>query len=347
MMPKPALDAFRVQQADDFLLRPGADALAKRETVARIVTGAADGMAEALVSVARALNRDRGDIGALIYTRMALALRPNDPMTQTLLADVLANQSRWEAAIAALREIEPGSPYSWFARRSMAQMLEATGELEEAISLLEKMVSERTDRVEAAQTLGDFLRLNDRFDEAVTAYDVAVDRVEAIDQRHWRLLYTRGIALERAKNWPRAEKDFLHALELQPQQPLVLNYLGYSWVEKGLNLDRARGMIEDAVAQRPGDGFIIDSMGWVLYQLGDYEGAVHNLERAVSLESGDPIINDHLGDAYWLVGRGTEARFQWKRALGADPEEDQRVIIKQKLQGESLPKPTPVSERDS
>ncbi|MHA1570849.1 MAG: tetratricopeptide repeat protein, partial [Alphaproteobacteria bacterium] len=220
-----ALESFRVQQADDFLLRPGADALANRQTVDRIVTGAADGMAEALVSVARALNRNGGDIGSLIYTRMAMALRPGDPMTQTLLADVLANQNRWEAAIAVLREIEPASPYSWFARRSMAQMLEATGKFEEAVALLEQMVSERTDRVEAAQTLGDFLRLNDQFDEAVVAYDVAVDRVATIDQRHWRLLYTRGIALERAKNWPRAEKDFLQALELQPQQPLVLNYL--------------------------------------------------------------------------------------------------------------------------
>ncbi len=342
-----ALDAFRVQQADDLLLQPGADALAEQKTVARIVTGPADGMAEALVSVARALNRDGGDIGSLVYTRMAMELRPGDPMTQTLLADVLANQSRWEAAITVLREIKPGSPYSWFARRSLARMLEATGKVEEAISLLQDMVSERTDRVEAAQTLGDFLRLNDRFDEAVDAYDVAVDRVENIDQRHWRLLYTRGIALERAKNWPRAEKDFLQALELQPQQPLVLNYLGYSWVEKGLNLDRARGMIEDAVSQRPRDGFIVDSMGWVLYQLGDYEGAVANLERAVALESGDPIINDHLGDAYWLVGRGAEARFQWKRALGADPDDDQRIIIEQKLRGESLPSPTPVGERDS
>ncbi len=342
-----ALDAFRVQQSDDFLLRPAADAVAKRQTVPRTVTSSAEGMAEALVSVARALNRDGGDISALIYTRLALALRPENPMTQALLADVLANQGRQEGAIEILQRIDAESPYSWFARQSLAQMLEATGKFDEAIALLDQMVGERPDRVEAAQTLGDLLRLNDRFDEAVDAYDVAVDRVGEIDQRHWRLLYTRGIALERSKDWSRAEQDFLRALELQPRQPLVLNYLGYSWVEKGLNLDRARRMIEDAVEQRPGDGFIVDSMGWVLYQLGDYSDAVVQLERAVSLEPGDPIINDHLGDAYWLVGRSAEARFQWNRALGADPEEDLEAVINEKLQGRSLPKPTPVGERDS
>lgn len=342
-----ALEAFRVQQADDFLLRPSVDALAQQQAVPRTVTSPAEGMAEALVSVARALNRDGGDISALVYVRLALELKPGDAMMQTLLADILANQTRWEDSIAVLRQIDEESPYSWFARRSLAQMLEATGAFDEAVLLLQQMVGERLDRVEAAQTLGDFLRLNDRFDEAVDAYDVAVERVADIDQRHWRLLYTRGIALERSKDWQRAEKDFLKALELQPQQPLVLNYLGYSWVEKGLNLDRARRMIEDAVAQRPGDGFIVDSMGWVLYQLGDYEGAVTQLERAVSLESGDPIINDHLGDAYWLVGRNNEARFQWNRALGSDPEEELEVIINEKLQGRSLPEPTPVGERDS
>ncbi len=342
-----ALEAFRVQQADDFLLRPSVAALAERQTVPRTVTSPAEGMAEALVSVARALNRDGGDVAALVYARLALELRPGNAMTQTLLADILASQSRWEDAIAVLREIDEESPYSWFARQSLARMLEATGAFDEAVLLLQEMVEERLDRVEVAQTLGDFLRLNDRFDEAVEAYDVAVERVDEIDPRHWRLMYTRGIALERSKNWPRAEEDFLKALELRPQQPLVLNYLGYSWVEMGLNLDRARRMIEDAVAQRPGDGFIVDSMGWVLYRLGDYQGAVEQLERAVSLESGDPIINDHLGDAYWLVGRRNEARFQWNRALGSNPEEELEIIIREKLQGRSLPEPTPVGERDS
>lgn len=142
------------------------------------------------------------------------------------------------------------------------------------------------------------------------------------------MFYARGICYERAGDWPPAEADFLRALELAPEQPLVLNYLGYSWVEQGLHLDRARDMLERAVELRPRDGFIVDSLGWVLYRLGDYEGAVEKLERAVELQADDPTINDHLGDAYWRVGRRTEARFQWQRALSFEPEsvEDVRRI---------------------
>ncbi|MEO1065674.1 MAG: tetratricopeptide repeat protein, partial [Actinomycetota bacterium] len=170
--------------------------------------------------------------------------------------------------------------------------------------------------------IGNLLRGRERFVEAAEAYDRALDRIgEDLDQRHWSLLYARGIALERSKQWPRAETDFLRALELEPEQPYVLNYLGYSWVEQGVNIDRAREMIERAVEQRPNDGYIVDSLGWVFYRLGQYEDAVVNLERAVELRPQDPTINDHLGDAYWKVGRYAEARFQWSRALSLDPEE--------------------------
>ena len=130
-----------------------------------------------------------------------------------------------------------------------------------------------------------------------------------VEDRHWRLFYVRGIAFERLGEWPKAEADFLRALELEPDQPLVLNYLGYTWVEQGRNLDEARTMIEKAVELRPDDGYIVDSLGWVAYRLGDFEEAVRQLELAVELVPGDPIINDHLGDAYWQVGRLNEARF--------------------------------------
>ena len=171
----------------------------------------------------------------------------------------------------------------------------------------------------------------------MTAYDTAFER--AGDDADWRLYYTRGIALERARQWDRAERDLLKALELEPDQPLVLNYLGYSWIEQGQNLDRAKKMIEKAVLQRPQDGYIADSLGWALYRLGNYPEAVVNLERAVALEPGDPIINDHLGDAYWLAGRREEARFQWTRALTQDPKPEVEEIIRDKLQGKRLPQP--------
>lgn len=340
------LEGFVEGRTDDLLVRRELDTLAAGETLAPMIGSVTEGMAEGLVGVARALNRDGGNIFSLTYLRMALELRPGMPVSQALLADILTSQGRDEVAIEVLRSIDLDSPYAWFGRQSLARLLEDTGNLDEAVDLLTGMIAERPERTEAAQALGDLLRINDRFDDAVDAYDTAVERIGDLGREHWRLLYTRGIALERSKKWPRAEQDFLQALELEPDQPLVLNYLGYSWVEQGVNFGEAREMIETAVAARPRDGFIIDSMGWVLYQFGKYEEAVVQLERAVSLEPGDPVINDHLGDAYWLVGRRNEARFQWNRALHSDPEDDLREIILEKLDGRDLPE-AKLEERDS
>ena len=150
---------------------------------------------------------------------------------------------------------------------------------------------------------------------------------------------------KRAKRWDRAEQDFLKALDVSPEQPLVLNYLGYSWVEQGVQLERARKMIDTAVGKRPRDGYITDSLGWVLYRLGDFEAAVVHLERAVALEAGDPVINDHLGDAYWAVGRKLEARFQWMRSLSLEPDRDVEAELRLKLGGKKIPKPLPPGKK--
>jgi Flp pilus assembly protein TadD len=175
------------------------------------------------------------------------------------------------------------------------------------------------------------LRFDRRWEEAVVEYGRAIDRLRTVTEADWQLLYSRGIALERSKKWVQAEADFLRALELQPDEALILNYLGYSWVERGENLDRARGMIEKAVDLRPRDGYIVDSLGWVLFQLGDFDEAVRQLERAVSLRPADPVINEHLGDAYWRVGRRLEAKFQWQRALIFEPDEELIPVIEKKL----------------
>ena len=193
---------------------------------------------------------------------------------------------------------------------------------EEAVAELRTMAAEREDRADASIALGDLLRSKERWIEAIAAYDEAIVRIGELEPRHWRPLYARGIAFERSKQWPRAERDFLRALDLSPDQPFVLNYLGYSWVDQGLHLERALGFIERAVDLRPSDGYIIDSLGWAMYRLGKFEDAVTHLERAVELRPDDPTINDHLGDAYWRVKRRSEARFQWRRALGLDPEEE-------------------------
>lgn len=194
------------------------------------------------------------------------------------------------------------------------------------------MVKAEPKRSDAAIALGDLLRHEKRFDEAADAYSAAIERTPNPGAGDWSMFYFRGTAYERAKKWDKAEPDFLKSLELSPDQPYVLNYLAYTWVERRENLDKALKMLETAVEQRPEEGFIVDSLGWAYFQLGSFDKAVNYLERAVELQPEDPVLNDHLGDAYWQVGRKNEAKFQWSRALSFKPEDDQVPIIEKKMQ---------------
>ncbi len=305
--------------------------IAAKKPPPAFVATAKDGLAEVFFNLAGTLAQGRSSDLALIYGRMALRLRPDFPLAQLLLGGLLESLSRGADAIALYRKVDPNSSVSWSARLRQASSLDELGKTEEAITLLDKMAAERKDRFEPLIRIGDLHRSKKNFEEAISAYDRAIKRVGTLEKNHWSLLYARGIAFERSKNWPNAEKDFLRALELSPEQPFVLNYLGYSWVDQGIKLERAKKMIRRAVELRPNDGYIVDSLGWVLYRLGDYAGAAKNLERAVVLRPEDPTINDHLGDAYWRVGRKFEARFQWKRALSLDPEKDLIPQIEKKL----------------
>ena len=296
-----------------------------------IIASAQDGLAEALFGAASALPNESGGDTGLIYAHLALHLRPEFPVAQLLVGEVLDVLERYEDAIASYSAIPKQSPYSWSARLRAASGLAAIERIDEAVVILAEMVDERSGRSDAAIALADVLRRNDRYSEAVGYYDIAIERTGDHEARHWSLFYSRGVMLERTKQWPRAEADFLYALELQPDQPLVLNYLGYSWVEQGTNLERAMDLIERAVALRPTDGYIVDSLGWAFYRLGNLEKAVKHLERAVELRADDPIITDHLGDIYWKVGRQNEARFQWERSLVLGAEEEAAILIRQKL----------------
>jgi Flp pilus assembly protein TadD len=202
------------------------------------------------------------------------------------------------------------------------------------------MAAEAPKTIGADVQLGDVLRNKKRFEEAGAAYNEAIERAAAqgLPDR-WALFYDRGVAYERAGKWKEAEPDLEHALELKPDQPLILNYLGYSWVDKGVKLDQGLKMIEKAVELRPEDGYIVDSLGWAHYRLGDYKAAVENLERAVELVPSDPTINDHLGDAYWRTGRLVEARYQWRRALQFGPDKDDIHPIEVKLDQGLAPLP--------
>ena len=296
-----------------------------------LIGSPADGLAEALLNVASALDRaDRAE-QALPLARLAVWLRPRDAASVFLLGTVLEADGRHRDALDAFRRLETGAAYDWEARKSAAASMVELRRYDDAAAILEKMAVEKPERYDALWLLGNVHRNRSAFGDAVTAYDRALKRVPDIGRRHWNLLYVRGIALERSGQWARAEADFLRALELNPGQPYVLNYLAYSWVDRGERLERARTMLEAAVKKRPNDGYIVDSVGWVEYRLGNFEAAVRHLERATELRPHDPIINQHLGDAYWRAGRRHEARFQWNRALWLGPEDAARKKIERRL----------------
>ncbi len=299
---------------------------------APVVDGIEAGLAEVLFDAASILRQEQASDVALVYIRMALDLDPDMVLAKLVLADILEEQGRHDAAIAAFRSLPPDSALSWQARLSLADLLDRDERTDEAIALLQEMTAERPDQVDPPMQLGNVYRMQERFGDAADAYDIAVARLGTPTADRWALFYFRGIAHERNGEWAEAEADFLKALELSPEHPYVLNYLAYSWIEQGVNYDRALDMLKQAVSLRPSDGFIVDSLGWVYFRLGQYDLAVEQLERANELLPTDPVLNDHLGDAYWRVGRHSEARFQWQRALTFSPEADQVQAIQAKIE---------------
>ncbi|HEV7997870.1 MAG TPA: tetratricopeptide repeat protein [Stellaceae bacterium] len=300
---------------------------------APLIGSAKDGLAEALFDLASIVNRpDTSDL-ALLYDRCALALRPHLAVAQLLLADLLTADDKPQQSLAILTAIPANSRYAWSAQLRVAANLESLGHTDEAVAQLQAMAAQHPDRASAEIQLGDLLRGQKRFVEAAGAYSEAVRRLKAAGSPpHWALYYSRGIAYERSGQWSLAEADLEHALELKPDQPLVLNYLGYSWIDRGEKLKRGLKMIEKAVSLRPEDGYIVDSLGWAHYKLGDYAGAISYLEKALELVPDDPTINDHLGDAYWKSGRTLEARYQWRQALAFKPDKEDVKPIEAKLE---------------
>ena len=296
-----------------------------------LVGSAKDGVAEALFGIASSLNRQGGYETALVLGQLALYLRPDFPVMRYTVGGILEALDRFNDAIDIYRAVGDNNPFSKSAKLRIAANLDRENRTDESIELLRDLTDAWKDDFNAPLALGDAYRRAERWAEAISTYDEAVKRIGTLEPRHWQILYTRGIVLERAKEWKRAEEDFLKALEFEKDQPLVLNYLGYSWVEQGVHLERALKMIETAVAKRPHDGYITDSLGWIYYKLGRYADAVPELERAVELRPEDPVINDHLGDAYWRVGRHLEATFQWNHALVLGPDPEIKTVIEQKL----------------
>ena len=289
------------------------------------------GAAEALYGLGASIGRRGGEDLALIYLQLALYLEPTHAMALLSLADLYESLKKPELAIKVYDRIAPSSALRRNADIQVASDLDSLDRTDEAKKRLERLISEHPKDTEAIMALGNIQRGRKDFAGCADIYSKAIGNLATPEKANWVMFYFRGICFERSKQWPKAEADLKKALELFPDQPLVLNYLGYSWVDQGANLDEGMKMIRRAVEQRPDDGYIVDSLGWANFRIGNYDESVKELDRAVELKPDDPTINDHLGDAYWRVGRVLEARFQWSHAKDLKPEPEDLPKIEEKL----------------
>jgi tetratricopeptide (TPR) repeat protein len=307
------------------------------------------GAAEALYGIGATLTRRGGEDLALVYLQLALYLQPTHPLALLSLADLYESVKKPQMAIKIYERVPSSSPLKRNAQIQLATDLDAADRSDEAIKILKGVISEDPKDLDAIMALGNVERGRKKFSDCAQTYSQGIDVLPpapaadkasgdkdkdkaAATNINYVYYYYRGICEERSKQWPKAEADMRKALELKPEDPHVLNYLGYSWIDQGTNLDEGMKMIKRAVEQRPDDGYIVDSLGWAYYRIGNYEEAVKNLERAVDLKPEDPTINDHLGDSYWRVGRTLEAKFQWAHARDLKPEPDDLPKIEAKIQ---------------
>ncbi len=298
---------------------------------APIISTPQAGAAEFLYGLGSAMGRDGGEDFAAMYLQLALWLTPNAELPTIALAGLQGQMKQYDKAIALLDRVPSGSKLRPLADIQIGRYHTVTQNYEEASKHLRAVVERTPKDLDAIQALGDVLRADKKFAEAAEIYTRAIAQIEKPTKSDWQLFYYRGIAHERTKQWPKAEADFDEALKLQPDEPHVLNYLGYSWIDMGQNLDKGLALVRKAVDLKSDDGYIVDSLGWAYYKLGRFDEAVKELERAILLRPDDPVINDHLGDAYREVGRTLEATFQWRHALDMKPEAEEVPKIEKKL----------------
>jgi tetratricopeptide (TPR) repeat protein len=289
------------------------------------------GAGEVLFSLAAAMTDEQSIDVALLYAQLSLSFNGDRPVVLTLIGDIYVDTKQYQNAINAYEQTPPGSALRINADTEIAVNLQRMERTKEAQEKLKAIVARDPKNYDALVTLGNVYRSNEEFALASETYSTALALLAKLEKDHWRVLYYRGITYERQKIWDKAEADFRKALSLSPDEPLVLNYLGYSMIEKKINLSEALKMVKKAVEMKPNDGYIVDSLGWAYFQLGDYEEAAIQIERAVDLNPADPIIGEHLGDAYWRVGRTLEAKFQWQHAKDNGPEPDDLKRIEEKL----------------
>ncbi len=326
------LGPYQSGESEDEGLRALYAELKSAENPELLVADAREGLAEVYFGIGAVLSTEQAAAVSRFYLQLALYLRPDFNRAFYLLGEIETRDDRLEAGLAAYRNVDASSSLYLDARIRAAFILNALERSDEGIGLLTAMVEDQPDEPRLLQAIGNILRDQEQYSEAARYYDEAIQILgEPAEPDHWLYYYARGICYERMKEWAKAETDLQKALELNPDQASVMNYLGYSWVDQNMHLEEAMDLIREAVRREPNNGYYVDSLGWAYYKLGDYNEAVTHLERAVELRPEDPILNDHLGDAYWQVGRTREARFQWSHALSLDPEPEDRAHILEKL----------------
>jgi tetratricopeptide (TPR) repeat protein len=287
------------------------------------------GAAEGLVACAATFAGERQSQFALAYLRLALRLDPTRDEAWVLVGDLLNQNEDPQGAIEAYGHVPQSSSHYASAQSKSAWAWNDLGDKAKALDVAKAAATAAPANRDAQVALADLLRAGGQWNESVAVLDPIIARETA--EPDWRLLYLRAVALEQANRWPEAETDLRAALKANPDEPELLNFLGYSWIDRNEHLAEALGMVQKAVAARPQSGAMLDSLGWAYYRLGDYKASVEKLEAAVEMEPGDPDVNGHLGDAYWKVGRKTEAEFQWRRVLTLEPDEKQKIDAEAKL----------------
>jgi len=313
-----------------------------KEAAIASIANARDGIAEVMYTMGGIMFGAGVANDAAIYLQLATYIKPDLSEAVVALGDAYGELQQYERSNELYGKIPPQNPYYLNAQLHIAVNYEHMGKLDESLALLDKLTKQSARDPEALVTKGDLLRIHARYPEAVDAYTKALARLKDAKSSNWPIYFARGTCYERQGKWDEAEKDMLMALELKPDQPDVLNYLGFGWLERGKNSSDALAMIQKAIKARPDDAQIVDSMGWALYIQGDYKGSMEYLEKAVELLPGDPTVNDHLGDLYWRLGRKNEARFQWERSLTFSPENKLSEVIQKKLK-DGLPPTTTVA----
>jgi tetratricopeptide (TPR) repeat protein len=330
--------AFYNGLAANAALTPIADAakarIAKGEKPDALIRKAQDGVAEALFGIAASLTDESNADVSVLYLRLALYLKPDFDLANILLGDRLETLDKIADAIEVYRKVGEDSPYHRLAQIQIATDEARLEKNDDAIRDLKALAESDPNDLQLWSALGDAYRAANKFPEAASAYDKAIMLVGTPQKKDWILYFSRAAARDRSHDWTAAEADLEQARKLAPDEPQILNYLGYSWVDQGRNIPEALKMLERARALKPYDGYIIDSVGWAYYKLGRYGEAAKTLEDAVLLVPGDPTINDHYGDALFKVGRKLDAHFQWDHALTFGPEADEKSQIEKKLQAD-------------